>query len=163
MDRARPRDAAIDALNERVYRLRMRFNHMELTFPRGTLTDAYREEVDAFYGSVFGWKGVDTEVVGQWCHILLPDADQFILLAESDKPMSSPGYDHLGLLQDTRAEVDDLLDACKRYREKDDRVQIKEYQDLESPGLTVHAFYVKHLLPIYFDVQCLERATAPAG
>jgi len=78
----------------------MRFNHMELTFARGTLTDDFRDEVDAFYGSVFGWKATDTEVVGQRCHILLPDADQFILLAESGKPMSSPGFDHLGLLQD---------------------------------------------------------------
>jgi len=79
----------------------------------------------------------------------LASADQFILLAESDRPMRSPGYDHLGLLQDTREEVDDLLDACKRYQEKDDRVQIKEYEDLVYPGLTVRAFYVKYLLPIY--------------
>ena len=136
----------------------MRFNHMELTFPRGTLTDEFRAEVDAFYGSVFGWKGVDTEVVGQWCHILLPDADQFILLAESGKPMSSPGYDHLGLLQETREEVDRLLDQCTRYQDKDDRVQIKEYEDLVVGDLTVHAFYVKYLLPIYFDVQCMERS-----
>ena len=41
----------------------MRFNHMELTFPEGTLTKEFREEVDGFYGSVFGWMGVDTEVV----------------------------------------------------------------------------------------------------
>jgi hypothetical protein len=135
----------------------MRFNHMELTFARGTLTEAFREEIDAFYCSVFDWKATDADVVGQSCHILLPDPDQFILLAESGKPISSPGFDHLGLLQDTRAEVDDLLEACKRYREKDDRVQIREYEDLVSPGLTVHAFYVKYLLPIFFDVQSLER------
>ena len=137
---------------------RMRFNHMELTFPRETLTTEFREEIDAFYGSVFGWNGFDTEVVGQLCHLLLPDSDQFILLAESDKPMSSPGYDHLGLLQETRADVDDLLDACKRYAEKDSRVQIREYEDLVMSNLTVHAFYVKYLLPIYFDVQSMERA-----
>jgi hypothetical protein len=134
----------------------MRFNHMELTFPLGTLTDAFREEVDAFYSSVFGWKAADTEVVGQLCHILLPDPGQFILLAESNKPMSSPGFDHLGLLQDTRTEVDELLEACTRYQEKDDRVQIREYEDLVYPNLTVHAFYVKYLLPIYFDVQSME-------
>jgi hypothetical protein len=136
----------------------MRFNHMELTFARGVLTDEFREEVDAFYGSVFGWRTLDTEVVGQKCHLLMPDDDQFILLAESDKPMSSPGFDHLGLLQDTREEVDGLLEACRRYADKDDRVRIKEYEDLVYPGLTVHAFYVKYLLPIYFDVQCMERA-----
>jgi hypothetical protein len=136
----------------------MRFNHMELTFPVGQLTTEMREEIDAFYGSIFGWKGADTDVVRQSCHLLLPDAEQFILLAESDKAMNSPGYDHLGLLQDTREEVDDILAACERYAEKDDRVSIKRYEDLVYPGLTVHAFYVKYLLPIYFDVQCMERS-----
>jgi hypothetical protein len=135
----------------------MRFNHMELTFARGTLTPELREEIDAFYGSILGWKATDTEVVGQQCHLLQPDPDQFILLAESDKPISSPGYDHLGLLQDTRQEVDDILEACRRYAEKDDRVQLKEYKDLVYPNLVVHAFYVKYLLPIWFDVQCMER------
>ena len=141
----------------------MRFNHMELTFPVGTLDDVFRNEVDAFYGDVFGWTGVDTEVVGQLCHVLLtgdPSGD-FILLAESPKPMSSPGYDHLGLLQGTRAEVDELLDRCKRWQEKDDRVKIKEYEDLVTGDLVIHAFYVKHLLPIYFDVQCMERGGQP--
>jgi hypothetical protein len=135
----------------------MRFNHMELTFPTGTLTKEFREEIDAFYGALFGWTALDTEVVGQSCHLLLPDSDQFILLAESDKPMHSPGYDHLGLLQDTRVEVDALLTACERYAEKDDRVQIVRYDDLVYPQLTVHAFYVKYLLPIFFDVQSMER------
>jgi hypothetical protein len=134
-----------------------RFNHMELTFPVGTLTDDFKADVDAFYTSVFGWHPTDTEVVGQLCHILLLEDEQFLLLAESDKPMSSPGYDHLGLLQDSRADVDALLDACQRYQEKDDRVRIKVYEDLVYPGLTVHAFYVKYLLPIYFDVQSMER------
>jgi hypothetical protein len=136
----------------------MRFNHMELTFPVGSLTTPVREEIDDFYGSIFGWKGLDTDVVGQSCHLLMPDPDQFILLAESERPMSSPGYDHLGLLQDTRQEVDDLLQACERYAEKDDRVSIKRYEDLVYPGLTIHAFYVKYLLPIYFDVQSMERS-----
>jgi hypothetical protein len=140
----------------------MRFNHMEITFPVGTLDDAFRKEVDAFYGDVFGWTGVDTEVVGQLCHVMLAgDNGDFILLAESPKPMSSPGYDHLGLLQGTRAEVDDLLERCRRWKEKDDRVLLKEYDDLVAGDLVVHAFYVKYLLPIYFDVQCMERGGQP--
>ncbi len=143
--------------------MNMRFNHMELTFPVGTLDDVFRKEVDAFYGDVFGWTGTDTEVVGQLCHLLLTGSDNgdFILLAESPKPMSSPGYDHLGLLHATRAEVDDRLERAKRWHEKDDRVQIKEYDDLVIDDLVVHAFYVKHLLPIYFDVQCMERGGTP--
>src|SRR6516225_9503392 len=117
----------------------MRFNHMEMTFPIGSLTKSFREEIDAFYGSVFGWSALDTEVVGQSCHLLMPDQEQFILLAESDKPMSSPGYDHLGLLQETRQDVDDLLDSCERYADKDDQVMIKRYEDLVYTQLIVNA------------------------
>jgi hypothetical protein len=138
----------------------MRFNHMELTFARGTLDDVTRAEIDRFYGAIFGWTGSDVDVVGQKAHYLRVDDEQFILLAESGKPMSSPGYDHLGLLQDTRAEVDRLLDECKRFQAQDDRVLIKEYEDLVTDNLVVHAFYVKYLLPIYFDVQVIERRSA---
>jgi predicted enzyme related to lactoylglutathione lyase len=135
----------------------VRFNHMELTVPRGTLTREFRDEVGEFYGSVFGWQTSDVDVVGQSCLYLRVDDGQFLLLAESDKPMSSPGYDHLGLLCGTRAEVDELLEACQKVQARDDRVLIKEYEDLVLPQLTVHAFYVKFLLPLWFDVQCMER------
>jgi hypothetical protein len=70
--------------------------------------------------------------------------------------MQSQGYDHLGLLCDTRDEVDALVAGVKAYRERDDRVRLKEYEDLVTGNVTVHAFYVKYLLPIWFDVQCME-------
>lgn len=135
----------------------MRFNHMELSFAPGTLTKEFRADVDTFYCDVLGWNSLDTEVVGQSCHLLLPDDGQFLLLAESEKPMSSPGYDHLGLLMETREEVDAVLAQCQAFQESDDRLRIKEYEDLVNPVVTVHAFYVKHLLPIWFDIQCIER------
>jgi hypothetical protein len=139
-----------------------RFNHMELTFPRGALDDAARKDIGAFYGEMFGWTGVDVELFGQANFLLLaPDqSNDFILLAEADKHLDSPGWDHLGLLCDTRDEVDELLERAKRWREKDDRVLITEFaKDLVQGPVTVHAFYVKYLLPIHFDVQCIE-ATA---
>jgi predicted enzyme related to lactoylglutathione lyase len=137
---------------------RMRFNHMELTFPQGTLTDETRADIEEFYGSVFGWHASKAELFGQPALVLLPDPGQFLVLMESDQPLHSPGYDHLGLLFDTRAEVDEKLEQCKQWHAKDARVRVKEYPDLRYPHLTVHAFYVKHLLPIWFDVQCMEHA-----
>ena len=134
----------------------MRFNHMELTFPRGTLTPEFRADIDAFWSGIFGWEARDVEIVNQNCHMLRPDDGQFILLAESDKPLESPGYDHLVLLCDTREDVDHLLEQCQRFQEKDDRVRIKNYDDLNTGNVTVRAFYVKYLLPIWFDVQSME-------
>jgi len=135
----------------------MRFNHMELTLAPGTL-GPLRSEIGRFYRDVFGWQPLDVEVVGQNALLLRVDerVDSFVLVAESPRPMQSPGYDHLGVLLETRAEVDAMLALCRDERERDPRVEIKEYQDLVLPDRTVHAFYVKYLLPIFFDVQCME-------
>jgi hypothetical protein len=138
-----------------------RFNHMELTFPRGALDAETRADIAAFYGEMFGWRGVDVELFDQTNFLLAGEdgAQSFILLAEADKPMAAPGYDHLGILCDTREEVDELLERAKKWRDKDDRVRILEFaKDLVTGPVTVHAFYVRYLLPIQFDVQCIEYA-----
>lgn len=131
----------------------MRFNHMELTFPRGSLDEAMRADIKRFYGEVLGWNTLDVPLLDQMTYYISPDDGQFILLAESDKPISSPGFDHLGLLLDSRGEVDELLEQCKKFQARDERMKIKEYDDLETGPVTVRAFYVKYLLPIYFDIQ----------
>ncbi len=89
-----------------------RFNHMELTFPKGALDDATRRDIAAFYGEMFNWPGFDVELFEKRNFLLTGDdaSQHFILLAEADKHMHSPGYDHLGVLCDTRDEVDELLD-----------------------------------------------------
>ena len=136
----------------------VRFNHLELTFARGTLTPGFRREVADFYGGVFAWEARDVTVVGQDCLYLHVDDGQFILCAEVDDPIRSPSYDHLGLLMGSRAEVDATLAAVKERQAGDDRIRVKEYEDLVTGGVTVHAFYVKYLLPLWFDVQVIERA-----
>lgn len=135
----------------------MRFNHMELTFEPGSLDAARRHDINDFYGDLFGWNGHDIELLDQKCFFLSVDEGQFILCAESPKYMQSQGYDHLGLLFESRDEVDERLVKAKAWQARDERVQIKEYEDLVTGGVTVHAFYVKYLLPIWFDVQVIER------
>ncbi len=134
----------------------MRFNHMELTLPPGTLDAKMRADIKSFYGDVLGWNTMDVPLLDQLTYYLSPDDGQFILLAESDKPMSSPGYDHLGLLMESRAEVDEMHEQCVKFQARDSRMKIKEYDDLVQGPVTVRAFYVKYLLPIYFDIQTLE-------
>jgi hypothetical protein len=136
----------------------MRFDHMELTVARGSLTSEFCQEVDAFYGAVFGWSAFDSQVGNRTAHLLQPDPNQFILLVESDTPMSVQGIEHLGLLLDSRAEVDQRRDECERYAEKDDRVSVLRQDDLVYPALTVHTFYLKYLLPISFDVHSFDHA-----
>ncbi len=139
---------------------KMRFNHMELTLPKGTFTDEWRADLDSFFSGILGWE-VLSHKLGKLDTILLrPDDGQFILIAQADKHLESPGMDHLGLLLDTRDEVDHLLDQCRRFADKDDRMEIVDYteKDLVTGNVTVHAFYVKYLLPLYFDIQVIEHA-----
>ena len=141
----------------------MRFNHMELTLPPDTMDATFRQDVARFYGGIFGWSTSDIELLGQTCLYVQVDDGQFLLLAESEKHVSVPGYDHLGLLIDERSDVDALLEQCQKFQQEDDRVQIKLYDDLVQGPVTVRAFYVRYLLPIYFDVQCMawQEGAAP--
>jgi len=143
-----------------------RINHMELTFAEGSLTPALKREISDFYQALFGWSSLEVEVVGQQALLLMidPEVSQFILCAESPKPIHAPGYDHMGLLYESREEVDAVLAKAKELQAADDRIRIKEYEDLVQGPTTVHAFYVRHLLPIWFDVQSIdyEPGTAPS-
>ena len=140
-----------------------RFNHMELTVPIGALTD-HREEMKAFYAEIFGFEALDVPILNQTGLLLRtdPETSQFILVTEQKKHLHSPGYDHLGFLYETRAEVDALREKVQKLREKDPRIEIKDYDDLVTGPVTVRAFYVRFLLPIWFDVQCLEHAEGAA-
>ena len=60
------------------------------------------------------------------------------------------------------AQVDRVFSAVRAWRQKDERVQVKEYDDLVQGDVTVHAFYVRYLLPIWFDVQAIEYEAAAA-
>jgi len=143
---------------------KLRFNHMELTVPIGEL-DKLREPIRAFYGDVFDMEAMDVPILGQTGLLLRsdPETSQFILITEQKKHLQSPGFDHLGFLLESREDVDGLREKIGKWQDQDSRVKIKDYEDLVIQNVTTRAFYVKYLLPIWFDVQVIEYAegTAP--
>ena len=142
----------------------LRFNHMELTLAKGALDEKTRADLKRFYGELFGFEALDVPILGQLGLLLRTDAEtsQFLLVTEAKEPMRSPGFDHLGFLVESRERVDALLGRCRRWQERDARVALKEYEDLAQGGVVVHAFYVRFLLPIWFDVQCIEHGPGAA-
>jgi hypothetical protein len=143
---------------------KLRFNHMELTVPIGEL-DKLREPIRTFYADVFDMEAIDVPILGQTGLLLRsdPETSQFILITEQKKHLQSPGFDHLGFLLESREDVDGLREKIGKWQEQDSRVEIKDYEDLVIQNVTTRAFYVKYLLPIWFDVQVIEYAegTAP--
>ena len=142
----------------------LRFNHMELTLAKGGLDPQTRADITRFYGELFGFEALDVPILGQLGLLLRtdPETSQFLLLIEAREPLRAPGFDHLGFLVESRARVDELLARCRAWRERDPRVELKEYEDLAQGGVTVHAFYVRFLLPLWFDVQSIEYAPGAA-
>ena len=140
----------------------LRFNHMELTLPLGTFAKDKQNLVE-FYGDVFGFEGVEVPMVDLDCPKFLlrsdDEASQFFFLVEDKDALQSKSFDHLGFLLDTRAEVDEALRRCKDWAKRDSRIEILEYEDSDVGPLVTHAFYVRYILPIYFDVQALEYKT----
>lgn len=138
----------------------LRFNHMELTVPKGAL-ERDRNDIRAFFGEVFEFDALDVPIFEQSGLLLRtdPETSQFLLVTEQENHIESPGYDHLGFLYESRAEVDSKLEMCREWKGRDDRVQIKQYDDLEIGDTVVRAFYVRYLLPIWFDVQVIESAS----
>ena len=137
----------------------LRFNHMEITVPEGHL-DEHRQEIKDFYADLFGFESLDVPLLGRLGLLLRtdPETSQFLLVMEHRNHLANPGFDHLGFLCDSRADVDACLAKCKARRAEDDRVELKEYDDLVIGGVTTHAFYVRFLLPLWFDVQVQEFA-----
>jgi len=141
----------------------LRFNHMELTLPEGTLTKE-KDNLSEFYGEVFGFDVIEVPMVDERIKqkkMLMrtdPETSQFLFLVETaaENCIQAPGFDHLGFLLSGPGEVDEKLRLCQKWQEKDSRVEIKVYDDLDTPQAINRTFYVKFLLPIWFDIHSLE-------
>jgi hypothetical protein len=132
-------------------------NHMEVTVAQGALADTM-DDLLAFYCGTLGFGHAQMDAFAQ-PHVFLttdPAGAQFIYVAEHAQPMVVGGDDHLGFHMKGQAAVDRLLEACKQRRQSDDRMQIRELDDLDLPQTHTHAFYFRYLLPIWFDIQFIE-------
>jgi hypothetical protein len=147
----------------------VRFQHLELTFPRGELTKDVRDDIDQFWCGLFGWTTEDYPIYGQNQHRLYADG-QMIAVTEADEAMTPPAQPvglgpgetvfvpHLGLQLESLAEVDRVLAESRRYQEKDSRVKIWDATEQRFPGLKGlhHAFLLMYILPIWFDIYAVD-------
>jgi hypothetical protein len=134
-----------------------RINHMEVTVARGTL-EAMMSDLKLFYCETLGLKPAHLDAFPA-PHVFLNSdelASYFIYVAEHDQPMVVRGEDHLGFHMPDAQAVDRLLDACRTVAKVDQRMEIRELDDLNLNQTRTHAFYFRYLLPIWFDIQHIE-------
>jgi len=128
--------------------VRTGLSHVAMSVPEGTLTDAFRAELLAFYGDLLGWREIES--------LRRPDrltisvgASTYLNVRERSDPMVCFGYEHFGIVVESSEEAERLwtrLDADPRDM---------NLEPLHGDGgLTTFRF--RYLLPLAVEVQALS-------
>lgn len=134
-----------------------RFNHVAMSMPVEKLDQPGRADITSFYSEVFGWVEHPTMTEDRKRLVMgVHSYDQFVFLIADDSPMKAPRLDHFGLSVDTVDQLHEVLGRAKAYAEKDDRVDIIDYEVEDHGPIKLHNFYVGFLLPMMVEVQCFE-------
>ena len=134
-----------------------RFNHVAMSLPADALDEKGRTDIARFYEEVFGWTEIPQMTEDRKRLVLSAYRfDQFVFLIADEPHMTGPRLDHFGMGVETLAELDEMLERAKAYKEKDDRVDIID-KGLDDYGMVkIHNFYVGYLLPMMVEVQYFE-------
>ena len=131
--------------------------------PRAALDDAGRADILAFYGEVFGWQELpDQDEPGDPLILATGAFGQFVYLLPSDEPMRTDPMDHFGVLAESLAELDGILERATDYaapRRPRVRVIARHARTTHGPttDYTLTSGYVGFVLPLMVEVQHLDR------
>jgi hypothetical protein len=128
-----------------------------MTVPADLLDDEGRKAILDFYGEVFGWQELPTETVDRKRLVMMAyEFGQFVFIEADDKPMTTTSIDHYGMSVSTLAELEEFYAKAKAYAERDARTVLEEKMLDDFGVLELHAFYVRHILPLKVEVQYFD-------
>lgn len=134
-----------------------RFNHVAMSLPAEALDERGRADIVRFYSEVFGWEELPTLTEDRKRLVLQAHRyDQFVFLVADESPMRCPRMDHFGMAVGSMEQLDELLERCRAYRERDSRVEIIDKSTEDHGPLKLTSFYVRYLLPLMLEVQHYE-------
>ena len=64
--------------------------------------------------------------------------------------------DHFGMAVGSLEELEGVLERAKKYRERDDRVEVVDHQVEDHGMLKLHNCYFRYLLPMMVEIQYYE-------
>jgi hypothetical protein len=139
-----------------------RFNHVARTVAADLLDESGRAAILDFYGEVFGWQELPTMTEDRKRLVMMAyEFGQFVFLEAEDSPMRTHTMDHFGMSVATKAELDEIYDKARAYADKDDRTVLEDKMRDDFGVLDLHAFYVRHLLPMKVEVQYFDWKQQP--
>jgi hypothetical protein len=131
----------------------MTLNHVAMTMPADRLA-ADLEDLVAFYGEVFGWQGRRLpEEPGNPLLLALDGGRGFVFVYAGDGVTQSQPMDHVGVLVETEAALDDLVERALAFRGGDPRVRTISKARTPAGDVEVVNAYVGFVLPLMVEIQ----------
>ena len=142
-----------------------RINHVAISVDADILNDEGRAALLDFYSEVFGWtEGDNSTEKGNPLILFTGESRQFLyFLPAKDEFMVTPDMDHFGLEVASKEGLAEILERVRNYQTKDDRVRLSDVGTMvthhDDVDYTLTNFYVKFLIPLWIELQHVERQT----
>jgi hypothetical protein len=142
----------------------IRISHVEVSVPRGTLTDGFVADLDRLT-EIFEWPGT-TRIVrhpelgpsNERAYRISPDLA--LVVREQDRGLDPGVEDHVGFTVDD-VTLDRFAGACSRLAAADPRLELKYLVDgkplaFDARDQAHRTFFVRYLLPIWFQFESIK-------
>jgi hypothetical protein len=140
----------------------VRIDHVEISVPRGTLTDDYCRDLDQLLTGILGWRGQTNEFVHPIDQVdrrerVYRFGDQSVVLNEADDHFGAGTDDHFGVVVSS-AELDRIFTACEELASRDPRLELRYVVDgapsrVDLGSWELRALFVRYLVPRWIDIQ----------
>lgn len=146
-----------------------RLNHVAISVDAAVMDETGRADLLRFFSEVFGWvEGDNSTEKGNPLILYTGSLGQFLyLLPAADEFMVTPTMDHFGLEVSSKDELLELLARVKAFGEKDPRVRVTDVSAMTTrygdKRYTLTNAYVWFLLPLWIELQHVERLEGPGG
>ncbi len=140
-----------------------------MSMPESEMDTATREDIERFYGEVYGWSPYSPEKEPGGPLVMLmsdPRLFLFVMPQKEGEGMIAPPMDHFGVEVFEESELDEILGRAKAFGDKDDRVRIVDKAvtrytadpelrpDLAgSAGVDLVSCYIGYILPMMVEIQ----------
>ena len=143
-----------------------RLNHVAISVDPALMDDRGRGDLLEFYGTVFGWtEGDNTGEEANPLILYTGSFGEFVYLLPAAPSLVAGRLDHFGFQVATLDELHGLVGKAKRYRARDDRVQVVDVSARTTQGpngdYVLTSAYVGFVLPLMIELQHLERRAVP--
>jgi hypothetical protein len=131
-----------------------RMNHVAMSLSPEMLDEEHRRLRGEFLSDVFGFYDLPMLTEDKHRQVFqVHNIEQFVFLIADDPPMTCARLDHFGLSVGAEEELDEILARARKWKARDDRVEIIDKKTDDHGMLAITSIYIRYLLPMMIEIQ----------